>query len=635
MKRHGIPAIILLFCCILSGCTLIKLKKEVNESLESTIVTGRVATNFSVKYPIIVAACSINQGSIEIAHHTVLHDAGEYELLVGAGEYFIFAYCDTNCNFVYEPGELAGQYGDNKIVSVPAGGVVHQIDIVIPEKEGKIAVPPGCIITQTIPAKLHSRLAGAITNLDNEYFSEEYGSKGFWEPVEFYKTLGGNIYFLEEYDPQKIPILFIHGATGTPAGWKFFVDNLDRTRFQPWFFYYPSGARIKSMSYLLFWKLLNLQIKYKFDQIYITAHSMGGLVARSFLLDYGKFFPYTQLFISLATPWGGDKMAEYGVQQSPAVIPSWIDMQPEGEFIQSLYREKLNDSISFYMFSGHRGGRNPFQTNNDGTISLSSILDLRPQAEAKMNYTFNEDHASIIYSKDVLNQYNTIVNTYNNSTKSSKQAGGNIQINFSYNYHVDGTKPWPSLILRPCDTKRSETVIYLSDTDSGKILGPFPPGDYTVSIIAPASFPTTTNIPVTLASGTTEEVNFTLTPDGTLAGYVTAALQPEDRPVGMPAERYLPKDKKIKINALVLRGEGVHKTLHPLEDETINYTDLGISRTDFCHNGLFNFYGLPTGTYELVIHASGYQPKTESYVVTPGKQEEYKIMLLTPAQTPQ
>ena len=39
---------------------------------------------------------------------------------------------------------------------------------------------------------------------------------------------------------------------------------------------------------------------------------------------YYRATPYIKLFISLATPWGGDRMAEYGVKQSPAVIPSWI-----------------------------------------------------------------------------------------------------------------------------------------------------------------------------------------------------------------------------------------------------------------------------------------------------------------------
>ena len=125
--------------------------------------------------------------------------------------------------------------------------------------------------------------------LDDERFSAENGSQGIlgrdWISI---KKIGGNIFFLEEYDPEKIPILFIHGAGGTPKGWEYFVNNLDRSRFQPWLFYYPTGARLKAMSYLLFWKLYNLQIKYKFDTLYLTAHSMGGLVARSLIMDFGR-----------------------------------------------------------------------------------------------------------------------------------------------------------------------------------------------------------------------------------------------------------------------------------------------------------------------------------------------------------
>ncbi|MEJ2662108.1 MAG: alpha/beta hydrolase, partial [Desulfobacteraceae bacterium] len=282
-------------------------------------------------------------------------------------------------------------HGNPKRVRAPAVGVVFDIDMEIPEKGNKIVIAPGTEISSIKPRKLYSRQAGVITDLDDERFSEEYGIKGFWEYGSFFEELGGNIYFLEEYDPEKIPILFIHGATGTPKGWRFFIDHLDRTRFQPWFFYYPSGNRIDSMAYLLLWKLVNLQSKFQFNTIYITAHSMGGLVARSFIVNYGRQFPYVKLFVSLATPWGGDRMAELGVQQSPVVIPSWIDMQPEGDFIKSLYRKKLPQNVNFYMFCGYKGSRNPFRSNNDGTITLSSIMDYRPQSEAKMNYVFNED----------------------------------------------------------------------------------------------------------------------------------------------------------------------------------------------------------------------------------------------------
>ena len=74
--------LILLACFIAGGCTLIKLNKDVKESLASTILVGQISTPFPGKGPIVVAAYSINQGKNEIAHYTILHDSGEYELMV-------------------------------------------------------------------------------------------------------------------------------------------------------------------------------------------------------------------------------------------------------------------------------------------------------------------------------------------------------------------------------------------------------------------------------------------------------------------------------------------------------------------------------------------------------------------------
>jgi hypothetical protein len=41
-----------------------------------------------------------------------LHDSGEYELVADQGDYYIFAYRDTNSNLIYDEGEPAGHYGD-------------------------------------------------------------------------------------------------------------------------------------------------------------------------------------------------------------------------------------------------------------------------------------------------------------------------------------------------------------------------------------------------------------------------------------------------------------------------------------------------------------------------------------------
>ena len=607
----------LIICLVTTGCALIKLKKENAQGLASTALVGRISTAFSGNGHIVVAAYAMNQGKREVVDYTVLHDFGEYEVLVAKGNYYVFAYWDKNSNLIYDAGEPAGQYGDPKMVTAPAGGVVGEINISIPEKAQNIEVPSGFEISSVKPHKLYSRLAGAIVDLDDELFIEENGSKGYWEPVSFFKEIGGNIYFLEEYDPQKIPILFIHGATGTPKGWKYFVDNIDRTRFQPWFFYYPSGNPIKTSSHLLLWKLENLKLKYNFEQLYITAHSLGGLVARSFIMDHGARFPYVKLFVSMATPWGGDRMAEYGVKQSPAVVPCWIDMQPESPFIQSLYRTKMPETVSFYMFYGHRGSRNPFRSNNDRTIAFSSLLDRRAQSEAKMNYAFNEDHESIIYSKAVLDQYNAIINTF------SHPSGGYLKIHFSYHHSFDGERPEPTLILQPIGKKRAEMEIRLRANDNGRILGPFPAGDYLATFGAFTAIGKG-NVPVTIENQKTRELKYVLTPDNVIYGTLISALQSKDWAAGMPYQ------ENFTIQSITLKGTGIHRKLHLLEGDDVNILDYFIPRADCYYKGNFFFFGLPVGECELIIRAQGYKPFVKKCFVKTGKQLDPMLVELTP-----
>jgi pimeloyl-ACP methyl ester carboxylesterase len=618
-----------LICVVTAGCALVKLKQEVRESMSSTIIVGRVSGSSPASGCVIVAAYTKHFGRRKVAHYTVLHDWGEFELMVGKGRYHVFAFDDQNRNLVYDAGEPAGEFGGPKVVSAPSGGVVDHVDMVISPSPDSIDWRAGDPIASEVPPRLYSRLAGVIADLDDERFLDAHGRQGFWEPVTFYKKYGGTIYFLEEYDPKKIPILFIHGAGGTPRGWKYFVEGIDRTRFQPWFFYYPTGARMRSMSYLLLWKLANLQIKYHFDTLYITSHSMGGLVARSFIMDYSEGFPFVKLFISLATPWGGDKMAEYGVRQSPAVIPSWIDMQPEGGFIQSLYRAKMPERVRFYMFYGYRGSRNPFAANNDGTISLSSLLDRRPQAEAEMNYAFDEDHASIIDSKAVLDQYNTIINTHFTMDRASHpSAAGYLKLNFSYDYQSDSPRPWPNLILRTAGKSHMHTTISLSPEDNGKVLGPFPCGRYWLRLDAESVRTHKKWVPVSIESKTTHEVEFVFVPDGTISAYVTTALKPQDRAVGMPSWKNRPQNNPIELRSVKLTGPGIQRTLYPRDD--IDWREMNASRKDYCVKGYLRFFGLPAGMYELVIQAKGYQTLVRELKVTPGTESAFRFYHLTP-----
>ena len=629
MIRLRFGMILAIICLATTGCALMKVKKEHKQILEATVIVGHVLGEFNEKAPIIVAACTTDKERT-IAKYTVLHGAGEYELPVYHGSYFVFAFQDQNSNLIYDVGEPAGQHGDPKSVRAPEVGVVFDIDIEISKEGNKITIPHGTEISAIKPKKLYSRQAGVIIDLADERFSQKNGIKGYWEPSSFYDDLGGNIYFLEAYDPNKIPILFIHGATGTPSGWQYFVDHIDTTRYQPWFFYYPTGMRINSMAHLLFWKLVNLQTKYQFKQMHMVAHSMGGLVARSFLVDYGAQFPYVNLLISLATPWGGDHMAHLGVKQSPAVIPSWIDMQPEGDFVKSLYRKKLPETVSFYMFTGHRGSRNPFRSNNDGTIALASIMDYRSQSEAKMNYVFNEDHASIIYSKEVVDRLNFILDGfYEKQSALAHQSGGFVKVHFDYTYPLKGTRPETIFVIVPVAKKKAEIVTRLWESDNDKTFGPFPPGDYYAAMVAMAAKPRKKYIFFSIENNKTKELNFVFEPDGELYGCVTAVLKTKDKFAGRPDITYQSEDEAINIQYVQLTGNRMQRTLQPLVPHPQDDFFL-IERKDYCTSKCFGFFGLPAGDYTLFIKAQGYQPVEKKYSVVPGVPKRFRETELRP-----
>jgi hypothetical protein len=138
---------------------------------------------------------------------------------------------------------------------------------------------------------------------------------------------------------------------------------------------------------------------------------MGGLVSKDFIeqATYDDNAEFIKLFVSISTPWNGHPAARYGVEFSPATIPSWIDMVPESEYQQSLFVRKLKNNIDYYLFFGYRGRNGIIGENSDGTVSLSSMLKHAAQQEARKIYGFNEDHVSILSSDEVFDTYNNIL----------------------------------------------------------------------------------------------------------------------------------------------------------------------------------------------------------------------------------
>ena len=115
-----------------------------------------------------------------------------------------------------------------------------------------------------------------------------------------------------------------------------------------------------------------------------------------------------------------------------------------------------------------------------------------------------------------------------------------------------------------------------------------------------------------------------------IRGCVTTSLKPEDKSVGMPDYRYQSVDRKVNIQSITLKGNGIHRILQQVKGEDVNNYDYLISRADICYNTCFGFFGLPAGDYKLSIKAEGYKSIVKNYSVTPGILNYFRITELTP-----
>ncbi|MCB1232611.1 MAG: hypothetical protein KDN19_20350, partial [Verrucomicrobiae bacterium] len=258
---------------------------------------------------------------------------------------------------------------------------------------------------------------GEIADLNDPKFSSARGEEGLWEPASFPLESGIGIYFLEAYDPKKIPVLFVYGMSGSPQDWRTFFRDIDRSRFQPWFFYYPTGRRLDEMGEALNRGIKLLHRHYGFAHLKVVAHSMGGLVSRSFVtknvLEDGN--RYIDRFITISSPWGGHEAAAMGVKHAPKVVPSWYDMQTGSKFQQDLYEKRLRGVVDHHLIFGYAGEKSmSLPSSNDGTVSVASELFPAVQSDVVSVAGFNSDHVGILSNPDVIalvGQYLTLDGT--------------------------------------------------------------------------------------------------------------------------------------------------------------------------------------------------------------------------------
>jgi len=405
------------------GCMFRDLKKEVAEYEQLYALSGKV-TQSSHKGQVIVILYTVKDNRKGIVEYTLTQDKDQFSFMVPEGSYYLAAFEDQNSNLAYDKPEPAGYFGSPGLIVVSPDQLKAEGTKGI--KDLNIQLSPESDISTDFPTSLDGVTfiprsfvkLGTIADLDDAVFDSENGDTGYWKPLSFLRNCGIGVYFVEPYDPHKIPILFVHGATGTPRPWSEIVEQLDRDKYQPWFFYYPSGLRLDRLGFILNNIVKALHHDYGFNTLYVTAHSMGGLVSRSFILNsYNDKQDYIKLFVSISTPWNGHSATAKGVKQAPAVVPSWYDMVPDSEFIQSLFTKKLPPFTKYYLFFSFKGDCSMMMANNDGSVELTSELDYRAQADAVRIFGYDEDHTAILASKNVINQYNLILESMSEQPK--------------------------------------------------------------------------------------------------------------------------------------------------------------------------------------------------------------------------
>jgi pimeloyl-ACP methyl ester carboxylesterase len=391
-----------------------KTKLEIETESCHTIY-GYIRSIGSIKKNVAVAALSYRFGKQEIVATSFLCHEGIFSLLLPPGEYQLFAFSDDDKNAIFDANECCGTYNEGKFINLPeptneirGGYDIHLSRVFTIDKKISIQLPP------TFKNSMSNYYPpGSIRSLDDTLFSDDIVKKGIYSPAEFHSISGNYFYALRERDEKKIPILFVHGYGGSPRDFRYLISQIDSTKYDFWFFYYPSGQRLNFSSSALYEIFFSGKIsKNKNNKMIIIAHSMGGLVARQALNAYCKSDRHDIMvkYLSMCTPYGGDDQAKNGLRQAPEIISSWKDVANESDFLTSIYRSPLSKKVSFYLFFGFKDESIVKKDeNSDGTIILRSQLFPAIQKEAIIVRGFNETHVSILNSKDVADNISELI----------------------------------------------------------------------------------------------------------------------------------------------------------------------------------------------------------------------------------
>jgi pimeloyl-ACP methyl ester carboxylesterase len=240
------------------------------------------------------------------------------------------------------------------------------------------------------------------------------------------------LYFLQPYDPDRVPVVFVHGLISTPFDWVQTINGLQadpeiRKHYQFWVFAYPTGNPVLYSALRLREELAKVDKLYPNHKGYVlVGHSMGGLLSQAQVTnitraDWEKTLgdvgmqlfatlkpadlvakattfqanPRIKRVVFVCTPHRGSKMASGGIGSLaislislPADLTTTMKSEIPEETLRKINNGRLPNSVSnlkpnapylqvlnkesiqvpYNSIIGNRGKPGPLADSSDGVV---------------------------------------------------------------------------------------------------------------------------------------------------------------------------------------------------------------------------------------------------------------------------
>lgn len=405
-RRRSILALIAVVALLAAGCAAARLRPQLAELERFAQFHGRVLGAESEQRVIAVLVAGAG-AKTTIANYAFAHRDGGYLLLGRTGELRVMAFADRDSDAVLDDDEPVGW------ATVPAaveGGATSRVEV-SDLRLSVTAVRPDFAVDLSVigaaGAQMRARRVGEVVTLDDPRFAPDIVARGVWEPLRFAEESGLQVLFTEPYDPSRTPVVFVHGMQGSPRDFRALIDGLDRTRFQAWVFYYPTGLDLVVSGLVLRELVAELRQRLGFERLHVVAHSMGGLVALSAITSAARdgADPGVDRFVTLSTPWLGaigTRGMRAGLAVTPTTAPSWTDMLADSAFLGELAEQTVPSGVHYSLIFGISGSNAMVSGSDDGTIALRSMAPWSMIRQAEYVLPVAADHEGILADPAVL-----------------------------------------------------------------------------------------------------------------------------------------------------------------------------------------------------------------------------------------